>query len=237
MYEELRLELIGKTLDGLVSRIEERFPGSGLGQVGRELQQICAVTGQVVEEVRRPRRALRIGVAAAILLLIAIPIALLVAVQPASMRFDSFSDLLQTIESGAQDAIFIGIAVYFLLSVEARLNRRVSLQALRRLRSIVHIVDMHQLTKDPEHLLTPGRRTPSSPEREFTRFELSRYLDYCAELLSISSKLAALHAQHLNDPVVLEAVSDIEGLASSLSNKMWQKIVILDTVVQTDVSR
>ena len=237
MYEELKLELIRTTLDGLVSRIEERFPGSGLGRVGRELQQICADTGQVVGKVRRPRRALRIGIAAAILLLIAVPIALLIAVQPASLRFDNASDLLQTVESAAQDAIFIGIAVFFLLSVEARLNRSVSLQALRRLRSIVHIVDMHQLTKDPEHLLTPGRRTPSSPEREFTRFELSRYLDYCSELLSISSKLAALHAKHLNDPVVLEAVSDIEGLASSLSNKMWQKIVILDTVMQAEANR
>jgi hypothetical protein len=89
---------------------------------------------------------------------------------------------------------------------------------------------MHQLTKDPEHLLAPAMRTPSSPERQFTRFELSRYLDYCTELLSLSSKLAALHAQCVNDPVVLDAVNDIEVLASNLSNKIWQKIVILDTM-------
>jgi hypothetical protein len=231
MYEELKLELIRKTLEGLVSRIEERFPGSGLAHVGHELVQICTDTGQVVEEVRRPRMMLRVVVSAAILVLIAVPLALLIALRPGGMQFENWSALLQTIEAGAQDVIFIGIGIYFLMSLESRLNRRTSLKALRRLRSIVHIVDMHQLTKDPEHLLTPGRRTASSPEREFTRFELSRYLDYCSELLSISSKLAALHAQHLNDPVVLEAVSDIEGLASSLSNKIWQKIVILDTAM------
>jgi len=38
--------------------------------------------------------------------------------------------------------------------------------------------------------------------------------------------------QHLNDPVVLEAVSDIEVLASNLSNKIWQKIVILDSAAR-----
>jgi hypothetical protein len=89
---------------------------------------------------------------------------------------------------------------------------------------------MHQLTKDPEHLLASSDRTPSSPEQQLTRFELSRYLDYCSELLSLSSKLAATHAQCMNDPVVLDAVNDIEILASNLSNKIWQKIMILDTV-------
>jgi hypothetical protein len=91
---------------------------------------------------------------------------------------------------------------------------------------------MHQLTKDPEHLLSPHLRTPSSPERQLTRFELARYLDYCTELLSLSSKLAAVHVQHLNDAVVLNAVNDVETLAANLSSKIWQKIVILDTVVE-----
>ena len=47
-------------------------------------------------------------------------------------------------------------------------------------------------------------------------------------MLSLSSKLAALHVQYVNDPVVLDAVNDIETLAASLSNKIWQKIMILD---------
>jgi hypothetical protein len=63
-----------------------------------------------------------------------------------------------------------------------------------------------------------------------TRFELARYLDYCSELLSLTSKLAALHAQYLNDPVVLGAVNDVESLAGQLSGKIWQKIVLLDTI-------
>lgn len=90
------------------------------------------------------------------------------------------------------------------------------------------MVDMHQLTKDPERLLSPEMKTASSPKHSFTRFELARYLDYSSELLALISKLAALHVQYLNDPVVLNAVNDIEMLVASLSNKTWQKIMVLD---------
>jgi len=88
---------------------------------------------------------------------------------------------------------------------------------------------MHQLTKDPQNVLS-GRDTTSSPARTLEPYQLARYLDYCSELLSLSSKLAALHVQYVNDPVVLDAVNDIETLAASLSNKIWQKIMILDRV-------
>jgi hypothetical protein len=104
------------------------------------------------------------------------------------------------------------------------------LGALHELRSLAHVVDMHQLTKDPQSVLSGRYDTASSPARTLNRYELARYLDYCSELLSLSSKLAALHVQYLNDHVVLDAVNDIESLASSLSNKMWQKIMILDTL-------
>ena len=50
--------------------------------------------------------------------------------------------------------------------------------------------------------------------------------------MSLCSKLAALHVQYVNDPVVLDAVNDIEVLAANLSNLMWQKIVILDTTAK-----
>ncbi len=91
------------------------------------------------------------------------------------------------------------------------------------------MIDMHQLTKDPEALVSKAQPTPSSPTRSMTRFELSRYLDYSVELLSLTSKLAALYAQHLPDAVVLGAVNDVEELAGGLSQKIWQKIMLLDT--------
>ena len=60
-----------------------------------------------------------------------------------------------------------------------------------------------------------------------TPSQLNRYLDYCSELLSVISKVAALYAQQLNDPVVLAAVNEVEALTTGLSSKIWQKLVIL----------
>ncbi|HSJ08832.1 MAG TPA: hypothetical protein VK928_02935 [Longimicrobiales bacterium] len=229
MYSELSLDHILGTLATLQHRIEERFPGSGLGRVAAELHRVAAETRPVLERAARPHWPLRIAVIIVALGIAVLAGALFWFLGSLSADVDGIGDMLQAIESAAQDLIFLALALWFLFSLESRLKRRTALRELHRLRSIVHIVDMHQLTKDPEHLLSPGQRTASSPTHRFTRFELSRYLDYCTELMSLASKLAALHVQHVNDPVVLDAVNDVETLAANLSNKIWQKIVVLDT--------
>ena len=232
MYSQLDLKQILATIGTLQRRIEERFPGSGLGKVAAELHRIGVETGPILERAARPHWPLRAAIIVVTLGIIGLAAGLLWYFGSLSFDVDGVGDMLQALESAAQDVIFFSVALYFLFTLESRMKRRVALRELHRLRSIVHIVDMHQLTKDPEHLLSPHLRTASSPEQRFTRFELSRYLDYCTELLSLSSKLAAVHVQHLNDAVVLSAVNDVETLAANLSSKIWQKIVILDTVVE-----
>jgi hypothetical protein len=85
-------------------------------------------------------------------------------------------------------------------------------------------------------LMASDRSTPSSPQRMLTPYELIRYLDYCSELLSLTSKLAALHVQHLRDPIVLDAVNDVETLAGGLSQKIWQKIGVVETTMGESVA-
>ncbi len=229
MYTELELGKVQRTLRTLYRRIYERFPDSGLSQVALELCTIADETGPVLYRLSHPIWAVRILVVLAVGVILLLVGGLFALMGSMSLGVEGLGGTLEAIESAAQDLIFLGIAIFFLVTIEGRLKRRIALRDLRRLRAIVHIVDMHQLTKDPEHLLAPDDRTDSSPEHQLTRFELSRYLDYCSELLALSSKLAATHAQCMNDPVVLEAVNDIEILASNLSNKIWQKIVILDS--------
>jgi hypothetical protein len=114
------------------------------------------------------------------------------------------------------------------------MKRRRALGALHQLRSVVHIVDMHQLTKDPERLMSPQPDTASSPERRMSAPELGRYLDYCSELVSLASKIAALLVQRFDDPVVLGAVNEIETLATGLSGKVGQKITLLERATSRD---
>ena len=93
---------------------------------------------------------------------------------------------------------------------------------------------MHQLTKDPERLMSPQPDTDSSPSRSMTAPELGRYLDYCSEMLSLTSKIAASFVQSFNDPVVLSTVNEIETLVTGLSGKIWQKITLLERASRMD---
>ena len=121
-----------------------------------------------------------------------------------------------------------GFLLVFLITAENRLRRMQALGHIRELRAIAHIVDMHQLTKDPDRFLHAIDDTVSSPRRTLTRDQLGRYLDYCSELLSLVSKLAALYAERFNDTVILQAVDEVEALTTGLSAKIWQKIMVLD---------
>lgn len=221
-------ERITDTVRALGDRIEERFPGSGLGRLAREMLGMAGRTVDTIQWVRRPVLGVRVAVGGVLMVLAALlaGIAMRVDLRARGM---SLPELLQVAEAAINDVVLLGLAVLFLLTMESRLKRRRALSALRELRAVAHIVDMHQLTKDPDRHSgsSIGGDTPSSPRRELSRYELARYLDYCSELLALNSKLAALYAQTLDDPVVLAAVDEVEALTTGLSGKIWQKLVIL----------
>ena len=133
-------------------------------------------------------------------------------------------DLLPLIETVINDVVFAGIAVFFLYSFPERVQRGRLLNLLHQLRSTAHIIDMHQLTKDPEQLKRSFVPSAKSKPLELNRDEMERYLDYCSELLALVGKTAALCAEESRDSVILETVSTIETLTVGLSRKIWQKI-------------
>ena len=228
-YRALDADAIVATCARLSTRIHERFPESGLSKVGQEVLAVADDTIEGIQHIRRPNWPIRIGVALALLSMVAVTVILAASANAPTSRLEWFA-LLPIIESAINDVIFLGIAVFFLTTLEARLKRRKALRALHQLRSLAHVIDMHQLTKDPEQLLSPTMNTASSPQRNLSRFELARYLDYCTEMLAIISKISALYVQYLDDAQVLGAVNDIQSLTTGLSSNIWQKIVLIDNV-------
>jgi hypothetical protein len=222
-------ERIVYTIASLGRRIEERFPEAGLGRLCARLLQIGEQTKERLDEVERPVLWLR---TATWLMTAMVVVGGVAAIQAVAVEvlagFGSAFEAVQLLESGIQDVVVIGIGLAFLITAENRLRRRQALGFIRELRAVAHIVDMHQLTKDPDRLLHPGNETDSSPKESLTHEELGRYLDYCSELLSLTSKLAALYAERFSDAVILQAVDEVETLTTGLSRKIWQKIMILE---------
>lgn len=111
--------------------------------------------------------------------------------------------------------VFAGIAIFFLWQFPGRLQRAHDLEALHRLRSLAHVIDMHQLTKDPERLRPDFKPTSASMDIGLDAIQLGNYLDYCSEMLSLVGKAAALFVEKSTDTAVLHTVEGIEDLTTA----------------------
>ena len=228
-YCNLASQKIVETLTTLASRIGERFPRSGLFNVCQELTVMAEQTNARADKIARrniPLLALIAG-----LLALAGGTVVWLAFKAINLEASTeLTNVMQGVDAGVSLLIVLGGAAFYLSSLESRWRRRAVLKALHEFRSIAHVIDMHQLTKDPSAL--GGPRTSSSPERVMTRFELVRYLSYCSEMLSLASKSAAVYAEKIDDPAVVDAVGDIERLTTNLSQKIWQKITLVETELE-----
>jgi hypothetical protein len=229
-YRRLDSTKIIETVQVLHRRIETRFPGSGLGKIAAELLEVAEETVERTEWIQRPHLLLRLASGVLILLMIAVVIGLLVNIHQFEIR--DFGSFIQAFDASIGSVVFMGAAMLFLVSWENRIKRHRALKAIHELRALAHIVDMHQLTKDPENYFGRGRRPMSTPKRDMTPFELNRYFDYCNDFLALVSKIAALYVQDFQDPVLLDAVDDVEDLTSGLSRKIFQKISLLDNLTR-----
>ena len=217
---------ISETVNRLRLRVQARFPSSGLGAVATQLTDVAARASATAEWIARPITPLRIMVFA-LIGLIAVGLGLTLLALPWPQGRLQLAEFIQVLESGINDVVLIVAAVFFLASLETRVKRNRALRSIHELRAIAHVIDMHQLTKDPEWVLDRGKETGILPSRSMTPFELSRYLDYCSEMLSITGKIAALYIQKFDDGVALQAVNEVENVTTALSGKIWQKLMIL----------
>jgi hypothetical protein len=220
--------MIVKTVERLRARIAERFPESGLAAVASDLTETARATSARVQQLARPYVGLRLLALLAVVAGIAaqVYVADLIDWSGVVRRADPVG-ITQGLDSIVNLLLIAFAAIWFVLTLEQRLKRRRVQRRLYELRAFAHVIDMHQLTKDPTIVLSASEPTPSSPERRMSQFELSRYLDYCAEMLALIAKLAALYAGQIRDREVLAAVNEVEELTSDLGRKIWQKIMIL----------
>ena len=230
-YRRLDSQEIIATVRALHARVEARFPHSGLGKICAELLRVAEETVARVQWIQKPHLALRVAAAMLIIGLIAIVIGLVRNIH--QFQMNEYTNFIQAVDASIGSVVFLGAAILFLVSWENRIKRDRALKAIHELRAMAHIVDMHQLTKDPENYFGRGVRPASPPKRQMTPFELNRYFDYCNDSLALISKIAALYVQDFHETVLMDAVDDVEDLTSGLTRKIWQKIIILENLTRS----
>ncbi|RWO81170.1 MAG: hypothetical protein EOS18_10335 [Mesorhizobium sp.] len=228
-YRTLDAKLIIETAERLEKRVAERFPDTGLRGVAIELVSLSRDLAKAAKALEAPIWWLR-GVVIVTIAAGAVMFLFVGTILPLG-RISGTHDAIQSvqgIESLINMIILAMLGFLALIRTEERIKRKQVFRKLHGLRSLIHVIDMHQLTKDPAALSTDFKPTSHSPARITDRADLARYLDYCSEMLSITGKIAALFAQSVNDDVVVDGVNDIESLGSNLSRKIWQKITLID---------
>jgi len=226
-YDRLEASAVLDTAQRLQQRICARFPTRNLGKVAEQLVGVSTDLEKVAA--RTPAiRVLRVVSVVLITILVGIAAISLgaVAVELIENPSDAI-DLMSTASNVISNLVYAGLAVLFLWVLPARLERRRLLGELHRLRSLAHVIDMHQLTKDPERFADAYRPTSQSVQVGLSPIDMATYLDYCSELLSLVAKTAAVYAERSTDPAVLATISDIENLTSGMARKIWQKLSLL----------
>ncbi len=252
-YGRLRSALVLKTLKRLQKRIQERFPDRNLHHVCARLVTVAEADMVRIKKLSGFRLLAPLLQTLSAVLVVAGLVFLGVMLWPSLTQLDAMGEGYRLAVMQGIDAFVAVLAVgvgaaYLLATLDSRRVRAGVLKDLHELRSMAHIIDMHQLTKDPVKILNAEAEaaqnagqsagqsrwgalayspTASSPERRMSAFELTRYLDYCTEMLALIGKIAALYAEDVREPVIIQTVNDVEQLTSTLSQKIYQKIMII----------
>lgn len=220
----------------LRDRIEARFPQASLSTIAKTVVEAAERASARAAAIREPNIYIRTSVVILIGLVVAglVYIAMHLDYRTAEKEVKGAPAFVQFLDAAVETTAFLFGGAIFLVTLESRLKRAKLIAAVHELRSLAHIIDMHQLTKSPDHYLKETHRTKYSPEVRYDLYQVRRYLDYCSELLAMVSKVAMLYLEDQSDPVVLDAVDQIENLTTSLSRKIWQKVSIMNDI---DVDR
>jgi hypothetical protein len=219
-YRHLSADKLIETAERLSVRVSGKFPSAGLAEVAHVVTAITREAAEKAEKIQQPNWWLRGAL---------IGLALLVAAGAVgvAMELDGKGPLLTRVlefmkmTQGA--AVYLGAAAVFCWTLETRFKRGKAVRAIHELRALAHIIDMHQLSKDPERKPEPGQTVMNLEE-------MGQYLHYCTELLAIITKLGQLYVQDFPDGTTLAAVDQLENLGTGLSQKIWQKIMILERI-------
>ena len=223
MYTSLNPDHIIKSTQYLLNGIEDKFTDRGIQKLCLTLFDVACKSKDHSEWIGKPLISIRIGIGLLIVFTILGLLKVSFILNVKAFTFE-FSTLVQTFDAFINVLIFIGLFLIFFITIESRIKRRRALKAIHELRALAHVIDMHQLTKDPEVVLVKNKIDINMQHEAMTPFELARYLDFCCDMLSIIGKIAALYVQYFDDPILLASVNEIESLTTGLSTKIWQKI-------------
>ena len=228
-FRKIDVTQIVSTAERLLRRSRERFPEAGLNELLSELLETSEASHGAVAKASRPAWWLRVILVACLVGFTSFLLWVSRLVR-SSDDIMNVTVLVQTIWACVELLAVFGGSVVVMFSAEGKLRRRPLIKILSELRSLAHIIDLHQMPLLPPDLRSSLPPTASSPVSgsSMEAALLARYLGYSVEALGLVGLLSAYCAQDVSDQKVLDLAEQTENLALGLSQKITNKIGMVD---------
>jgi hypothetical protein len=200
----------------LADDINARLPGSTLAGLAEELTKVAVATRTRGRHAQRPILAIR-AVSALAIGLALVGLWYLVRHIHTRWEFGTVGELFGALTAGLNLLVLLAGALWFCVTLEARLKRKEALGYIQELREFAHVIDVTQL------YYTPGlyRSRHGAPAGKTAIDET--YLLYCTQMLGVISNLAPLYTRGATGDSILRAASEVQMLAMAIATKHLAK--------------
>ena len=152
---------IVETAKNLADDINARLPGSSLAGLAEELTKVAVATRTRGRQARRPILAIR-AVSALAIGLALVGLWYLARHIHARWEFGTIGELFGALTAGFNLLVLLAGALWFCVTLEARLKRKEALGFIEELREFAHVIDVTQLYYTPDlyrsrHGAPPGK--------------------------------------------------------------------------------
>lgn len=220
---------VNETALRLVERIRSRFGEDHVTDIALRVAHVASISETKLRKALRAGRLIRL-LTWPWIIAAALGVAAWIRSLQLTLQLEDAGELAQSLDSLCQLLLVLGAGAWFLLSIGSKVQRVSLLKALQELHELAQVIDLIQLDKDPDRLhFNKDQRTEKSPTlgKANTAFLLSRYLDYCAELLSLLAKISCLYRDKVSDEVVLGKLSDFDRLTNQLRANISTKMSLI----------
>ena len=206
-----------ETAKYLAADINTRLSGSSLAGLAQELAGIAVATEERGRQARRPIYAIRIfsGLAIGGGLL---ALWYLAGHIHARWEFGTIAEVFEGFHAGFDLLVVLAGAIWFCVTLEARIKRKEALGFIEELREFIHVIDVTQLYYTPDLYRSRLGVPPTNMPIDET------YLLYCTQMLAVISNLAPLYTRGATGDSILRAASEVEMLAIAISAKHLSKV-------------
>ena len=208
-----------ETSRNLAEDVNRRLPGTNLAGLAEKLARLAAVTERR-RQASRPFRVIRVFSVLAIGVVL-LGIWYLARHIQTKWEFGTITDLLISLNAGFHLLVLLAGALWFFVTIEARIKRKAAPAFVQELREFVHVIDVAQLYYTPD--LYRYRRGASSGDAVIDE----TYLLHCTQMLALIGNLVSLYTRGATGDSILRAASEVEILAIAISTKHLTKAEVV----------